>query len=133
MPERTRLCIKTTATRDGDHYVIKGRKVWTSKAEQSQKCLLLTRTTPIDQCKKKSDGMTLFLADLDPKYVTIRPIPKMGREAVGSCEVFYDELRVHEFRSSWRRGQGLPVPARRPQCGAHPGGRRSCGGRTPRH
>src|SRR5207253_1992415 len=99
--------IKTTATRDGDHYVIKGRKVWTSKAEQSQKCLLLTRTTPIDQCKKKSDGMTLFLADLDPKYVTIRPIPKMGREAVGSCEVFYDELPVHESDRVGEEGKGF--------------------------
>ena len=99
--------IKTTATRDGDHYVINGRKVWTSKAEQSQKCLLLTRTTPIEQCKKKSDGMTLFLVDLDPAHVTIRPIPKMGREAVGSCEVFYDGLRVHESDRVGEEGKGF--------------------------
>lgn len=99
--------IKTTATRDGDHYVIKGRKVWTSKAEQSQKCLLLTRTTPIEQCKKKSDGMTLFLADLDPKHVTIRPIPKMAREAVSSCELFYDELRVPISDRVGEEGKGF--------------------------
>ncbi len=99
--------IKTFARRDGDHYVIDGRKVWTSKAEQSQKCLLLTRTTPLDQCKKKTDGMTLFLVDLQDPAVTIRPIPKMGREAVGSCEVFYDGLRVHESDRVGEEGRGF--------------------------
>lgn len=99
--------IKTFARRDGDHYVINGRKVWTSKAEQSQKCLLLTRTTPLDQCKKKTDGMTLFLVDLQDPAVTIRPIPKMGREAVGSCEVFYDGLRVHESDRVGEEGRGF--------------------------
>lgn len=99
--------ITTTARRDGDHYVINGRKVWTSKAEQSQKCLLLTRTTPLDQCKKKTDGMTLFLADIQNPNVTIRPIPKMGREAVSSCEVFYDDLRVHESDRVGEEGKGF--------------------------
>lgn len=100
--------IKTSAVRDGDHYVINGRKVWTSKAEQSQKCLLLTRTTPLEQCRKKTDGMTLFLVDIQDPAVTIRPIPKMGREAVGSCEVFYDGLRVHESDRVGEEGQGFP-------------------------
>ena len=99
--------IKTAAVRDGEHYVVNGRKVWTSKAEQSQKCLLLTRTTPIEECRKKTDGMTLFLVDLDPSAVTIRPIPKMGREAVGSCEVFYDNLRVHESDRVGDEGRGF--------------------------
>jgi acyl-CoA dehydrogenase len=99
--------IKTVAVRDGDHYVINGRKVWTSKALESSKCLLLTRTTPIEQCRKKSEGMTLFLADLDPSAVTIRPIPKMGREAVASCEVFYDNLRVHESDRVGEEGRGF--------------------------
>ena len=99
--------IKTAAVRDGDHYVINGRKVWTSKALESSKCLLLTRTTPIEQCRKKSDGMTLFLADLHPAAVTIRPIPKMGREAVASCEVFYDNLRVQESDRVGEEGKGF--------------------------
>jgi acyl-CoA dehydrogenase len=99
--------IKTAAVRDGDHYVIHGKKVWTSKALESQKCLLLTRTTPIDQCAKRTDGMTLFLVDLDPSAVTIRPIPKMGREAVGSCEVFYDGLRVHVDDRVGEEGRGF--------------------------
>lgn len=99
--------ITTTARRDGDHYVINGRKVWTSKAEQSQKCLLLTRTTPLSECRKKTDGMTLFLVDIQNPHVTIRPIPKMGREAVGSCEVFYDDLRVHESDRVGEEGKGF--------------------------
>lgn len=99
--------IKTAAVRDGEHYVINGRKVWTSKAEQSQKCLLLTRTTPLEECKKKTDGMTLFLVDIQDPAVTIRPIPKMGREAVGSCEVFYDGLRVHESDRVGEEGRGF--------------------------
>ncbi|MDB5703842.1 MAG: Acyl-CoA dehydrogenase fadE12 [Sphingomonas bacterium] len=99
--------ITTNAKRDGDHYVINGRKVWTSKAEQSSKCMLLTRTTPLAECKRKTDGMTLFLADLDPDHVTIRPIPKMGRNAVSSCEVWYDDLRVHESDRIGEEGQGF--------------------------
>jgi len=99
--------IKTTAVRDGDHYIINGKKVWTSKALESSKCLLLTRTTPLDQCKKKTDGMTLFLVDLDPSAVTIRPIPKMGREAVQSCEVFYDNLRVPVSDRVGEEGKGF--------------------------
>jgi acyl-CoA dehydrogenase len=99
--------IKTFARREGDHYVVSGKKVWTSKAEESSKCLLLVRTTPIEQCKKKSDGMTLLLADLDPSAVTIRPIPKMGRKAVGSCEVFYDNLKVHVSDRVGEEGRGF--------------------------
>ncbi len=99
--------IKTFARREGDHYVINGKKVWTSKAQQSSKCLLLTRTTPLEECRKKTDGMTLFLADLDPAHVTIRPIPKMGREAVGSCEVFYDNLKVHVSDRVGEEGKGF--------------------------
>jgi len=99
--------IKTTAVRDGDHYIINGKKVWTSKALESSKCLLLTRTTPLEQCKKKTDGMTLFLVDLDPSAVTIRPIPKMGREAVQSCEVFYDNLRVPVSDRVGEEGKGF--------------------------
>jgi acyl-CoA dehydrogenase len=99
--------IKTTAVRDGDHYVVNGKKVWTSKALESSKCLLLTRTTPLDQCRKKTDGMTLFLVDLDPEHVQIRPIPKMGREAVQSCEVFYDNLRVPVSDRVGEEGRGF--------------------------
>ncbi|MCC0056658.1 MAG: acyl-CoA/acyl-ACP dehydrogenase [Rhodobiaceae bacterium] len=99
--------LKTTATREGDHYIIKGKKVWTSKAQQSSKCLLITRSTPLEQCRKKTDGMSLFLVDLDPKYVHIRPIPKMGRNAISSCEVFYDSLPVPVSDRIGEEGRGF--------------------------
>src|SRR5580692_8603450 len=74
--------ITTFAKREGDTYRINGRKVWISKALESEKILLLTRTTPFDEVTKKTDGMTLFLTDLDRDHVDIRPIKKMGRNAV---------------------------------------------------
>ena len=86
--------ITTFARRDGDRYIIRGQKVWTSKAQESSKVLLLARTTPLEETAKRTDGMTLFLADLDPAHVTIREIDKLGRHAVDSNEVFYDDLPV---------------------------------------
>ena len=72
--------ITTFAKREGDHYRVNGRKVWISKALESEKILLLTRTTPYDEVTKKTDGMTLFLTDLDRDHVEIRPINKMTFE-----------------------------------------------------
>jgi acyl-CoA dehydrogenase len=86
--------ITTFAKRQGDHYVVNGRKVWISKAMESEKILLLTRTKPYDEVAKKTDGMTLFLTDLDRSRVNIRPIRKMGRNAVSSNELFIDNLEV---------------------------------------
>ncbi|MGC9542117.1 acyl-CoA dehydrogenase family protein [Streptomyces sp. UG1] len=86
--------ITTYARRDGDHYVVSGRKVWISKAVESEKILLLARTAKLDEVEKRTDGMTLFLTDLDRDRVDIRPIPKMGRNAVTSNELFIDELRI---------------------------------------
>jgi acyl-CoA dehydrogenase len=86
--------ITTRAVRDGDSYVINGRKVWTTKALESDRVLLLTRTTARDQVDKPHQGMTLFLVDLHAEGVDIRPIPKMGRNAVASCETRYDDVVV---------------------------------------
>ncbi len=86
--------ITTFARRDGDQFIISGQKVWTSKAKESSKVLLLVRTTPLAECAKRTDGMTLFLAPLDEGHVTIREIEKLGRHAVDSNEVWYDELPV---------------------------------------
>lgn len=74
--------IKTAARREGDCYVINGRKVFTTKAREAHKMLLLTRTTPYDQVGKKTDGMSLFFADLDPAAVEVRELEKLGRHAV---------------------------------------------------
>ena len=83
--------IQTRATRDGDNWRIRGQKIWTTKALESEVVLLLARTGEADS---GLDGLSLFLADLDPNHVDIRPIPKAGRNAVASCEVFYDDLPV---------------------------------------
>ncbi|PYE16362.1 acyl-CoA dehydrogenase [Williamsia limnetica] len=99
--------ITTFARRDGDSYVVNGRKVWISKAMESEKILLLTRTTKYEDVEKKTDGMTLFLTDLDRSKVTIRPIPKMGRNAVTSNELFIDDLRIPIEDRVGEEGQGF--------------------------
>jgi acyl-CoA dehydrogenase len=86
--------ISTRARLEGDHYVVRGRKIWTSKALEAEKVLLLVRTTPLAECEKRTDGMTLLLVGLRDPAVDIRPIPKAGRNAVASCEVRYDDLVV---------------------------------------
>lgn len=86
--------IRTFARRDGDRFIVNGKKVWNTKAQQAQKILLLARTTPREECRKRMDGMTLFLADLDRAHCEIREIPKLGRNAVNSNEVFIRDLPV---------------------------------------
>ncbi|MEV6539372.1 acyl-CoA dehydrogenase family protein [Streptomyces sp. NPDC051665] len=99
--------ITTYARRDGDHYVVNGRKVWISKAMESEKILLLTRTSKADEVGKKTDGMTLFLTDIDRDRIDIRPIPKMGRNAVTSNELFIDDLRIPVEDRVGEEGQGF--------------------------
>ncbi|UGQ13175.1 acyl-CoA/acyl-ACP dehydrogenase [Yinghuangia sp. ASG 101] len=101
--------ITTFAKREGDHYVVTGRKVWISKALESEKILLLTRTTKYEDVKKKTDGMTLFLTDLDRSKVDIRPIAKMGRNAVSSNELFIDGLRIPVEDRVGEEGQGFKL------------------------
>jgi acyl-CoA dehydrogenase len=103
--------ITTFARREGDHYVVNGRKVWISKAMESEKILLLARTEPLDAAErpgtKKTDGLSLFLTDLDRDHVDIRPIKKMGRNAVGSNELFIDDLRVPVEDRIGEEGKGF--------------------------
>ncbi|GEN35442.1 MULTISPECIES: acyl-CoA dehydrogenase family protein [Aneurinibacillus] len=99
--------ITTFARRDGDHFIINGKKVWNSKAKESSKVLLLTRTTPLEECKRKTDGMTLFLADLDKRYVSIKEIEKLGRNAVDSNELFIEDLPVSEKDVVGEIGKGF--------------------------
>ena len=86
--------ITTFAKRQGDGYVINGRKVFITKAKESQKMLLLTRTTAIEDVQKKTDGMTLFFADIDRKAVEVRELHKCGRPAVDTNMLFIDNLYV---------------------------------------
>jgi acyl-CoA dehydrogenase len=99
--------ISTRAERDGDGYRVTGRKVWTSKALESERVLLLTRTTPAGQCERRTDGLTLFVARLRDPAVGIRPIPKVGRNAVASCEVTYDGLYVDAGDRVGDEGRGF--------------------------
>ncbi|MCZ2110298.1 MAG: acyl-CoA/acyl-ACP dehydrogenase [Dehalococcoidia bacterium] len=99
--------ISTFARRDGDRFLVRGQKVWTSKAKESSKVLLLARTTTLEDSKRRTDGMTLFLANLDPRYVTIREIEKLGRHAVDSNEVFYDDLPVDPRDVVGEEGRGF--------------------------
>lgn len=99
--------ITTFARKDGPDYVVSGRKVWISKAVESEKILLLTRTTKFADVAKKTDGLTLFFTDLDRAHVDIRPIPKMGRNAVSSNELFIDDLRVPGGHRVGEEGQGF--------------------------
>jgi acyl-CoA dehydrogenase len=99
--------ITTFARRDGDDYVVDGRKVWISKAGEAEKILLLTRTTRYEDVTRKTDGMTLFLTDLDRDRVEVRPIAKMGRNAVSSNELFIDDLRVPVEDRVGEEGQGF--------------------------
>ena len=99
--------ITTFARRDGSDYVVNGRKVWISKAMESEKVLLLTRTTRFEDVAKKTDGLTLFLTDLDRDHIDIQPIRKMGRNAVSSNELFIDDLRVPEEHRVGAEGHGF--------------------------
>jgi acyl-CoA dehydrogenase len=98
---------KTRAVRNGDHYVVSGQKIWTSTAQQADKVVLLARTTPIEQCARPTDGLSLFYADLDGSAVEIREIPKMGRHAVNSNQVFYDNMMVPVERRIGEEGRGF--------------------------
>ncbi len=99
--------ITTRATLDGDDYVVRGRKVWMSKASYCEKSLLLVRTTPLADVAKRTQGMTLLLADLQRPEVTITPIRKVGRNAVVSCEVVFDDLRVPVTDRVGEEGRGF--------------------------
>ena len=99
--------ISTFAKREGDSYVVSGRKVFITKARESKKMLLLTRTTPIDQVKKKTDGMTLFFADIDRDAVEVRELHKCGRPAVDTNMLFIDNLRVAVDDRVGEEGRGF--------------------------
>jgi acyl-CoA dehydrogenase len=99
--------ISTVARREGDTYVLNGRKVWITKAAQSQKMVLVARTTPREDVAKPTEGMSLFLIDVDEEAMALRAIPKMGRNAVPSYEVFLDDYRVPATARIGEEGKGF--------------------------
>jgi len=99
--------LKVKAERKSGHYVLSGTKVWISTAQVANKMLILARTTPLEECKRHTDGLSLFYTDLDRRYVSVREIPKMGRKAVDSNELFIDNLPVPEEDLIGEEGKGF--------------------------
>jgi alkylation response protein AidB-like acyl-CoA dehydrogenase len=100
--------LKTFARREGDHYVVRGQKIWTSRAEHSDLMLLLARTTPQDQVRKRSEGLSVFILDMREargRGLTIRPIRTMMNHA--TAEVFFDDVRIPADNLIGEEGQGF--------------------------
>jgi alkylation response protein AidB-like acyl-CoA dehydrogenase len=102
------LSLRTIAKRDGnDGYVINGQKIWTSRAEHSDLMLLLARTTPKEQAKKRTEGLSVFIVDMKEQAsaITIKPIRTMMNHA--TTEVFFENLRVPAENLIGEEGQGF--------------------------
>ncbi len=99
--------IKTKAERRGDSYVISGQKIWISTAQVAHKMMILVRTTPREEVKRKTDGLSLFYTDLDRSRVEIRKIDKMGRHAVDFNMLFFDRLVVPAADLIGEEGNGF--------------------------
>jgi acyl-CoA dehydrogenase len=99
--------LQSKATLLGDHYLLSGAKVWISTAQVAQKMLILARTTPIDSVAKPTLGLSLFYTNLDRRYVEVREIPKMGRHAVDSNQLFIDALPVPVVDRIGEEGRGF--------------------------
>lgn len=100
--------LRTTARREGDHYVVNGQKIWTSRAAQSDLMLLLARTTPRDQVAKRTDGLSVFILDMREALqagLTIRPIRTMMNHA--TTEVFFDNVKVPTANLVGEEGKGF--------------------------
>ena len=112
--------IKTTAVRKGDRYVVNGQKVWISRVQHSDLMILLARTTPLEEVKKKSEGMSIFIVDLREaigKGMTVRPIPNMVNHETN--ELFFDNLEIPAENLIGEEGKGFQLHPRRPQRRAH--------------
>jgi len=101
------LKLKTKAERRGDTYVVSGQKIWITTAQVADKVLLLARTTPAEQVKRRTEGLTLFYTDLDRAHVEVREIEKMGRKAVDSNQLFFDGLPVPAVDRIGEEGRGF--------------------------
>ena len=99
--------ITTFAEKVPGGYRVSGRKVFISRAEQAERLLLITRTTPRDKVAKSTDGMTLFLAKMDPDHIKVQPIPKLGRNAVSTNMLFIDDLFIPDEDRIGEEGKGF--------------------------
>lgn len=101
------LKLKTMAVRHGDRYVVNGQKVWISTAQVAHKIMLLARTTPIEEVKSPTQGLSLFYTDLDRTKIEVREIEKLGRKAVDSNQLFIDGLEIPVEDRIGEEGKGF--------------------------
>ena len=99
--------LKLRAERKGDRYVVNGQKVWISTAQVADKVLLLARTTPLEEIKNPTNGLSLFYTDFDRKRVSVREIEKMGRKAVDSNELFFENFEIPVEDRIGEEGRGF--------------------------
>jgi len=99
--------IKTFAEKVPGGYRVRGQKVWTSTAQVANKIMLLTRTTKLEQCKRPTDGITIFYTDVDREKIEVKRIAKMGRKAVDSNSIFIDDLFIPETDRIGEEGKGF--------------------------
>ncbi|AJF24307.1 acyl-CoA dehydrogenase family protein (plasmid) [Haloarcula sp. KBTZ06] len=90
------LNVATRAEKDGDEYVLNGNKAWITFADRADNMILVTRTTPRDEVERGTDGISLFIVDMDDPGIDVSPIPKHGINYSKSCEVFIEDVRVPE-------------------------------------
>ena len=101
------LSLKTKALRQGDNYLLSGQKIWISTAQVANRILILARTTPLENVKRRTEGLTLFYTTLDRNYIEVCEIAKMGRSAVDSNELFIDALPVPMADRIGEEGRGF--------------------------
>jgi acyl-CoA dehydrogenase len=99
--------LKTRAVRKGDRYVVDGTKVWISTAQVADKILLLARTTPLEEVKRPTEGLSLFYTDLDRSRIKVHEIEKMGRKAVDSNELFIENFEIPLADRIGEEGRGF--------------------------
>jgi acyl-CoA dehydrogenase len=101
--------LKTRAERREGGYLVNGEKIWISTAQVANKMMLLARTTPLENVKRKTDGLSLFLTDLDRSKIEVRLIHKMGRHAVDSNMLFIQDLWIPEADRIGPEGDGFKI------------------------
>jgi acyl-CoA dehydrogenase len=101
--------LKTRAEKRDGGYLVNGEKIWITNAHVADKVMLLARTTPLDQVRRKTEGLSLFYTTLDRTKIETRIIPKMGRHAVGSNMVFINDLWIPEEDRIGEEGQGFRI------------------------
>lgn len=100
------LNVATRAEKDGDEYILNGQKAWITFSDRADNMIIVTRTTPHDEVDRGTDGISLFIVDLDDPGIDVAPIPKHGINYSKSCEVFFQDVRVPEEKLLGEKDNG---------------------------